>query len=145
MYPVYIQCTDLTILEYEHRTSQSLSFKIFKAWCPPLCCPCFTCNKHYCNRPWPFHSFWLDSKIIRFWHLLRDRPFNLKGGGGGGGYGFLFRSEFFFRTTQELEYLFFCRAKCEIFFLHQIQNIFFSNIGNQNIFKKKNHNPPPSS
>jgi hypothetical protein len=24
-----------------------------------------------------------------------------------GGYGFLFRSEFFFRTTQELEYLFF--------------------------------------
>ena len=34
---------------------------------------------------------------------LRDRPFNLQGGGGGG-YGFLFRSEFFFRTTQELEY-----------------------------------------
>jgi hypothetical protein len=34
---------------------------------------------------------------------VRDRPFNLKGGG----YGFLFRSEFFFRTTQELEYLFF--------------------------------------
>ena len=26
---------------------------------------------------------------------------------GGGGYGFLFRSEFFFRTTRELEYLFF--------------------------------------
>jgi hypothetical protein len=34
---------------------------------------------------------------------LRDRPFNLQGG-----YGFWFRSEFFFRTTQELEYLFFC-------------------------------------
>ena len=31
---------------------------------------------------------------------IRDRPFNLKGGG----YGFLFRSEFFFRATQELEY-----------------------------------------
>ena len=31
---------------------------------------------------------------------LRDRPFNLKGGGGGG-YGFLFRSEKKFRTTQE--------------------------------------------
>jgi hypothetical protein len=30
-------------------------------------------------------------------HFFRDRPFNLKGGG----YGFLFRSEFFFRTTQE--------------------------------------------
>ena len=35
--------------------------------------------------------------------VLRDRPSNLKGGGG---YGFLFRSEFFFRTTQELEYFF---------------------------------------
>jgi hypothetical protein len=31
-------------------------------------------------------------------------------------YGFLFRSEFFFRTTQELEYIFFCRAKREFFF-----------------------------
>ena len=39
--------------------------------------------------------------------LLRDRPFNLKEGGG---YGFLFRSEFCFRITQELEYLVFCRA-----------------------------------
>ena len=66
---------------------------------------------------------------------LRDLPFNLKG----------------------LEYLFFCRAKREIFFpefnirlydknsesdyfffLHQNQNIFFSNIGNQNIFLEKN-------
>ena len=86
--------------------------------------------------------------------MVRDRPFNLKGG-----YGFLFRSEFFFRTTQALEYLFFCRAKREIFFqnstlgymtktlnpiffsLHQNQNIFFSNIGNQNIFLEKKHNP----
>jgi hypothetical protein len=66
-------------------------------------------------------------------------------------YGFLFRSEFIFRTTQELEF-FFCRAEREFFsqyltlgymtkilnqiiffFLHQNQNIFFSNIGNQNI------------
>ena len=47
-------------------------------------------------------------------YCLRDRPFNLKGGGGG--YGFLFRSYFFFRTTQELEYLFFfCRAKRNFF------------------------------
>ena len=31
-----------------------------------------------------------------------------------------------------------------IFFsLHQNQNIFFSNIGNQNIVLEKNHNPPP--
>ena len=28
------------------------------------------------------------------------------------------------------------------FFLHQNQNIFFSNIGNKNIFLEKNHNPP---
>jgi hypothetical protein len=27
-------------------------------------------------------------------------------------------------------------------FLHQNQNIFFTNIGNQNIFLEKNHNPP---
>ena len=44
---------------------------------------------------------------------LRDRPFNLKGGGG---YGFLFRSEFFFRTTQELEYLLFWLREVQIFF-----------------------------
>jgi hypothetical protein len=69
-----------------------------------------------------------------------------------GGYGFLLRSENFFQTTRELEYIFFCRAKHEFFFsefnirlydknseshyfffLHQNQNIFFSNIGvNQN-------------
>jgi hypothetical protein len=30
------------------------------------------------------------------------------------------------------------------FFLLQNQNIFFSNIGNQNIFLEKNHNPPSS-
>ena len=28
------------------------------------------------------------------------------------------------------------------FFLHQNHNFFFSNIGNQNIFLEKNHNPP---
>ena len=72
----------------------------------------------------------------------------------GGGYGFLFRSEFFFRTTQELEYLIFwsnltlgymTKTLNQIFFfsLHQNQNIFFSNIGNQNIFLEIKHNPPP--
>ena len=93
---------------------------------------------------------------------IGDRPFILKGKGGGGGYGFLFRSEIFFRTTQELGYLFLWSRKARIFFpefnirlydknsesdyfffLHQNQNIFFSNIGNQNIFLEKNHNPPP--
>jgi hypothetical protein len=70
-------------------------------------------------------------------------------------HGFLFRSEFFFRTT----IFFFCREYQNLtsgymtktlnqiifFFLHQNQNIFFSNFGNQNIFLEKNHNPPPSS
>jgi hypothetical protein len=88
----------------------------------------------------------------------RERPFNFKGGGG---YGFLFRSEFCFRTTQELEYLFFLSGKARIcfpefhirlydknsesdyfFFLHQNQNICFSNIGNQNISLEKKPYPP---
>ena len=33
-------------------------------------------------------------------------------------------------------------SQSDYFFLHQKQNIFFSNIGNQNIFLEKNHNPP---
>ena len=73
----------------------------------------------------------------------------------------MFRSEICFRTTRELEYLFFLSRKARnffpefnirlydknsesdyFFFLHQNQNIFFSNIGNQNIFLEKNHNNP---
>ena len=51
---------------------------------------------------------------IKAWlHHLRDRPFNLKGGGGDG---FLFRSEMFFQTTQELEYLIFLSHIAQIFF-----------------------------
>jgi hypothetical protein len=71
---------------------------------------------------------------------------------------FCFIQNFFFRKTQELEYLFFLSRKAEFFFpefnirlydknsesdyfffLHQNQNIFFSNIGNQNIFLGKKH------
>ena len=66
-----------------------------------------------------------------------------------------------FLTTQELGYFFLSR-KARIFFpeffirlydknsesdyfffLQQNQNIFFSNIGNQNIFLEKNHTRPP--
>ena len=47
-----------------------------------------------------------------FFVVVRDRPFNLKGGGD---YGFLFRSDIFFRTTQELEFFFLLR-KAQIFF-----------------------------
>ena len=36
-----------------------------------------------------------------------------------------------------------CNIRLYFFFLHQNQNIFFSNIGNQNIFLERNHNPPP--
>ena len=98
------------------------------------------------------------SHFLIFITLLGDRPFNLKRGG----YGFLFRSEFFFWTTQELEYLFFCRAKREFFFqkltlgyitknLNQIIifsstkiRIFFSaTLGINIFFRKKNITPPP--
>ena len=66
---------------------------------------------------------------------------------------FCFVQNFFFRTTRELEYLFFLSRILTLgymakylnqiifFFLHQKLNIFFSNIGNQNIFLEKNHNP----
>ena len=86
-----------------------------------------------------------DSMIINFdyvYHhllsrinVLRDRPINLKRGGG---YGFLFRSEFFFRTTQELEYLFFLQRIARIFF--PASNIcYMTKTLNQIIFfRKKN-------
>ena len=47
-----------------------------------------------------------DGSLPGNYRGIRNRPFNLKGGGGGGGggYGFLFCSEFFFRTIRELEY-----------------------------------------
>jgi hypothetical protein len=43
-----------------------------------------------------------STREIQDTFVLRDRQFNLKGGG----YVYWFRSEIFFRTTQELEYLF---------------------------------------
>jgi polyferredoxin len=89
-------------------------------------------------------------KIERAFIPLRS---HIGGGGGGWVYGFLLRSENLFRTKQELEYLLFLARKARnfvpefnirlydknsesdyFFFLHQNQNIFFSNIGNQNIF-----------
>ena len=78
--------------------------------------------------------------------LIRDRPFNLKGG-----LWFFASFRIFFRSTRELEFFFQSLTlgymtktlnQIIIFFLHQNQNIFFSNIGNQNIFLEKNHNPP---
>jgi hypothetical protein len=87
---------------------------------------------------------------------LRDRPFNWKGGL----WFFVSFRIFFPDNTRVRIFIFFCSAKREIFFqnstlgymtktlnqiifvfLHQNQNIFFSNIGNQNIFLEQNHTP----
>jgi hypothetical protein len=66
------------------------------------------------------------------------------------GYGFLFRSEFFFWATQELEFVFFLLRKARFFFHYlslgyttkTLNQIFFFLHQNQNIFLEKNHNPP---
>ena len=88
-------------------------------------------------------------KIV-FYFVIRDRPFNLKGG-----YGFLFHSEILFRTTQELEYFsFFSKINIRLydknsesdyfFSLHQNQNIFFQqHWESEYFFLEKDHNPPP--
>ena len=62
----------------------------------------------------------------------------------------VFRSEFFFRTTQELEFFFFVAQRAKFFqnltlgymtkTLNQI--IFFFLHQNQNICLRKNHSPP---
>jgi hypothetical protein len=49
------------------------------------------------------------------------------------GYGFLFRSESLFRTTRELDYLFFCCAKREFFFQNPTLG-YMTNTLNQIIF-----------
>ena len=55
--------------------------------------------------------------ISTFLFYLWGRPFNLKGEGGGGGVMVsCFVQKFFFRTTQELEYLFFWSCKARNFF-----------------------------
>ena len=98
------------------------------------------------------------------WECVRDRPFNLKGEGGGGGLWFFVSFRIFFSDNTRVRIFFFVAQSanffpefnirlyyknCEsdyFFFLHQNQNIFFSNIGNQNIFLETNHNlllPPP--
>jgi hypothetical protein len=81
-----------------------------------------------------------------------------------GGYGFLFHSEFFFRTTRELEYLFILSRKARIFFqnltldymtktLNQIifffsppkSEFFFQQHWKSEIFFRKKAITPPSS
>jgi hypothetical protein len=69
--------------------------------------------------------------------MVRDRPFNLQGGGG---LWVFFRSEFFFRTTQELEYLFFLSHKAQIFFPEFNIRLYDINSESDYIFF-----PPPKS
>ena len=69
-----------------------------------------------------------------------------------GGYGFLFRSEKYFLTTRELEFLYFLSKffpefnirlyDKKMFFLRQNQNIFSTTLGIRIFFFEKNHNPP---
>jgi hypothetical protein len=88
--------------------------------------------------------FFFVQKEIKSQGLVRDRPFNLKGGV----MVFCFVQHFFFRTTQELEYLFFLLNKSQIFFPEfnirlydknstKIRIFFSSNNGNQYFFRKK--------
>ena len=68
--------------------------------------------------------------------FVRDRPFNLQGEGV---MVFFFRSEIFFSDNTKVRIIFFCRARCEIFF----QNLtlgYMTKTLNQIIFF-----PPPKS
>ena len=105
---------------------------------------------------WKTRITTLSRHLTKCWAIVRDRPFNLKGG-------FCFVQNFFFGQHESLNIYFFCRTKRDFFsqnstlgymtktlnqiffFLHQNLNIFFSNIGNQNIFLEKKHTPPPPS
>ena len=100
----------------------------------------FNPSKNYC---FSFNAF-LISLIGLYFRclsfrvvLVRDRPFNLKGG-----LWFFVSFRIFFSDNTRVRIFIFFVAQSAIFF-HQNQNIFFSNIGNQNIFLEKNHNPPP--
>jgi hypothetical protein len=65
---------------------------------------------------------------------------------------FCFAQNFFSDNTRVRIFFFFLLRKARFFSLQNLalgymtktlnQNIFFSNIGNQNIFLEKNHNPP---
>ena len=77
--------------------------------------------------------------------MVRDRSFNSQGGRGG--YGFFISFRIFFLDNARVKIFFFSpefnirlydkNSESDFFFLHQNQNIFFSNIGNQNIFLER--------
>ena len=79
----------------------------------------------------------MTQKKSQYWYQIRDRPFNLQGVG----YGFCFVQNFFLSRKARIfppEFnikLYDKNSESDYyFFLNQNQNIFFSNIGNQNIF-----------
>ena len=76
----------------------------------------------------PLNIFFIKQiHVLIIDYYIRERPFNLKGSGGY--VFFLLSSEFFFRTTQELEYFFFV-AQSEFFF----QNLTLGYMTKTNIF-----------
>jgi hypothetical protein len=100
-------------------------------------------------------KFCVDTLIML--DIFRDRPFNLKGGGLWFFvsfriffsdntririFFFVAQSATFFLQNSTLDYMTKTLNHIIFFFLYQNLNIFFSNIGNQNIFLEKKHNPP---
>jgi hypothetical protein len=77
------------------------------------------------------HEVYVESQVFCLFappiffisEMLRERPFNLKGGEG--------------VMDLTLGYITKTLNQIIFFLLHQNQNIFFSNIGNQNIFFRK--------
>jgi hypothetical protein len=92
-------------------------------------------NRRDCNQWWAILA---EMFLTNSWQnvVVRDRPFNLKGGG----YGFLFRSENFFQTTQELEYYFFLSRKAWNFFPESNIRLYDKNSESDYFFF-----PPPKS
>ena len=114
-----------------------------------ICCSGFFVKPIYdsCIILWS----WRNLSNLKLRTLLRDRPFNLKGGGGL--WFFVSFRNYLSDNTRVRILIFFQNFtlgymtktlnQIIFFFLHRNQNIFFSNIGNQNIFLEKKHTPPP--
>jgi hypothetical protein len=96
------------------------------------------------NIIYVYNKISIDTNAI----YIRDQPFNLKGGRS---YCFCIVQNFFFRTTQLLEYFFFqnltlgytTKTLNKIFFFSSTKiKIFFSaTLGIRIFFLEKNHNP----